>query len=132
VSDELKRFVLMAILFLMLALGFLIPLSRWKVTPHPSGVPTTGVLADAPDGSKLWIDCPTLSGSQFHCSIYQPNGDLLLAGVFQHAGFAPERRVHFDGSNIYWRFGAVLRPLRLDCVRGGRSPSVPDCENGVH
>jgi len=129
VGDELKRFLLMAILILMLALGFLIPLSRWKVKPHPTSVPATAVLADALDGSKLWIDCPTLSGRQLHCSIYRPNGDLLLAGVFLHAGFVPERRVHFDGSNIHWRFGALLRPLHLDCIRGGRSPVVPDCTN---
>jgi hypothetical protein len=129
VGDELKRFLLMTILVLMLALGFLIPLSRWKVMPHPSSVPATAILADALDGSKLWIDCPTFSGPNFHCSIYRPNGDLLLAGAFLHAGFVPERRVHFDGSNIYWRFGAVLRPQRLDCVRGGRFPSVPDCKN---
>ena len=128
-GDELKRFVLIAVVMVVLALGLLLPLSRVRLAQRPSGAPETAVLASAIDGSKLWIDCSLLSARQFHCSIYQPDGALLSAGTFQEAGFTGDHLVHYDGTNIYWKFGAFLRPLRLDCIRGGRPPFVPDCKN---
>ena len=127
-GDELKRFVLIAVVVVLLALALLLPLRRMQLTQPPSRLPQSAVLSSGPDGSKLWIDCPALSARQFQCSIYSPDGETLLEGAFQESGFTQQRRVHYDGANIYWRFGVLLRPLRLDCIRGGRLPYVPDCK----
>ena len=61
--------------------------------------------------------------------LYQPKGgEVFLKGIFQQTTITQQRKLFYDGSAIHWKHGQLLRPLKLDCIAGGRPPLVADCQ----
>ena len=114
---------------LVIALGLLLPFAKWGLPKRPSNVPSTATFANDGKGSAYWIDCWNVSGASFYsCTLYQPKGETFLKGIFQQTTITQQRKVFYDGSAIHWKHGQLLRPLKLDCVAGGRPPLVADCK----
>ena len=131
--DEFKRLAVMTAAILILGAGFLLlPLLRLRVPQRPTSVPPTALYARSQGGS-YWIDCPNItSPTLYHCAVYSSDGGTkLVQGIFQESGSATSSRITYDGSSIHWR-RAVLNPLHLDCMAGGRPPDVPDCRATGH
>jgi len=114
---------------LVIALGLLLPFVKWGLPKRPSNVPSTAAFANGGKDSAYWIDCWNVSGANFYsCTLYQPKGgEIFLKGIFQQTTITQQRKLFYDGSAIHWKHGQLLRPLKLDCIAGGR-PLVPDCQ----
>lgn len=121
-------------MILVTAMGLLLPFAKWGIPRRPSNVPATAAFANGGKGSIYWIDCRNLAASPgYSCSVYQAkSGEILLKGVFQQSALAQQRRVFYDGSAIHWKHGQVLRPVKLECVAGGKPPSMPDRRASVN
>jgi hypothetical protein len=132
VGDELKRLFIITVMVLAVALGLLLPLVKWGVPRRPASVPSTANLANGGKNSVYWIDCGISPGvGRFYCTVYMPHdGEMVLRGSFQQTLITGSQRISYDGSVIQWKHGALLRPLRLDCILGGRPPEVADCKSG--
>jgi hypothetical protein len=115
------------------AVGLLLPLLKWGAPRRPANVPSTAIFANGGKNSVYWIDCGTSPGvGRFYCAVYMPHdGQMVLRGSFQQTLITGSRRISYDGSTIHWKHGALLRPLWLECVLGGRPPEVADCNTGV-
>lgn len=132
-GDELKRLAVIAAAILIIGSGMLfLPLMKLRVPERPATVPSTALYARG-RGASYWINCPnTDSPARYYCTVYSSDGaSKLVQGVFQESGATTSRRIAYDGSSIDWK-RAVLRPLHLDCVAGGRPPGVADCRAGSH
>jgi len=130
VGNEFKRLLMIvgAILFGGAAL-LLLPLMKLRVPQRPASIPSTALYAQG-HGTNYWIDCPNFtSPTRYYCTVYAGDGGTkVVLGVFQESGTTTPDRVSYDGSSIHWKH-AVLNPLHLDCVEGGRPPDLPDCRN---
>lgn len=132
-ADPFKRLGLVAGVILIGGAGLLmLPLMKLRVAQRPARVPSTA-LYGAGQAENYWIDCPNVtSPTLYYCTVYSGDGhNTLVRGVFQESPDAAPGRVAYDGSKIHWKSGAVLSPLQLDCVAGGRPPEVPDCGSRV-
>jgi hypothetical protein len=130
VGDELKRFAIICGLVLVVALALLLPFAKWGIPRRPANVPSTAAFANGRAGGSYWIDCRDFAGAdRYSCTLYRAKGgETFLKGIFQQTSITEQRRIFYDGSVIYWRHGQLLRPLQLECVAGGRPPSVADCQ----
>ena len=129
-DGELKRFAILCLLIVVVALGLLIPFAKWGIPKRPGNVPSTAKFANGGKDASYWIDCWAVSGgNRYACTLYQlKGGDTVLKGVFQQTAITQQKRVFYDGSAIHWKHGEVLRPVQLECAAGGRMPAVPDCK----
>jgi hypothetical protein len=130
VANEFKRLFVMAGAILFGAGGLLLlPLMKLRTPERPASVPSTALYVRS-HGANYWIDCPNLnSPTRYYCAVYSSNGGIkLMQGIFQESGATTPDRLSYDGSSIHWKH-AVLNPLHLHCVDGGRPPDVPDCRN---
>lgn len=126
--DEIKRIIIVMVLIVVVSLGLLLPLAKWGGPKRPKNVSNTAAFANGGDQPSYWIDCWDIAGGNYaQCSVYQPTGVLVLRGVFQQTAITRQRHVSYDGSAIHWKRGQTLRPVRLDCILGGKPPLVPDC-----
>jgi hypothetical protein len=126
--DEFKRLLVITAAILILGFGvLLLPLLKLRIPPRPSSVPPTALFA-RDHRATYWINCPNItSPTRYYCTVYSSDGSSkLVQGIFQESGAITSSRITYDGSSIHWR-RAVLNPLHLDCVTGGRPPDVPDC-----
>jgi hypothetical protein len=130
VGDELKRFAIICGLVLVAALALLLPFAKWGVPKRPPNVPSTAAFANGGVAGSYWIDCWNFAGAnRYSCTLYRAKGgETFLKGIFQEMSITEQRRIFYDGLIIHWRHGQLLRPLQLECVAGGRSPTVADCK----
>jgi hypothetical protein len=132
-ADELKRLGVIAAAILIIGSGVLfLPLMKLQIPERPTNVPPTALYARG-RGASYWINCPNItSPTRYYCTVYSRDGSSkLVEGVFQESGATTSRRIAYDGSSIDWKH-AVLYPLHLDCVAGGRPPEVADCRTSAH